>query len=302
MPRLMSSHGLVAFLAVAEHGSINAAAEHLHISQPALTRTIKELEDYIGARLFERNPKGVTPTAFGQVLISHARRLRSELELIERNAQSYRASKRLHMSIGAVPVHPVALVAKAFADFQKRENIEMSIVIGSQMEMIELLRSGKVETVLGPLLTHKDSTGLLQEVINYEGPELYCRPDHPLAAKSQPTPHDLGSAQWVLGGRDTTLRAKIDEHFARAGIFLDVPMEIEDVSLRRSLVAQSNFVSAFQNHHVFNELRNGTLVKIDYIQLQDQQPVGCIRISEHSAQSQQLVDLLRRSYEMAGLA
>jgi len=57
-------------------------------------------------------------------------------------------------------------------------------------------------------------------------------------------------------------------------VILDVPLEIEDVALRRSIVAQSNFVSAFQTHHVFNELRNGTLARLSYVQTHERQPVA----------------------------
>jgi DNA-binding transcriptional LysR family regulator len=301
MPRLLNTHGLVAFLAVAEQGSINAAAESLHVSQPALTRTIKELEGQLGAMLFDRNAKGTTLTKFGHSIIGHARRLRAELDLIERNAQSHRAGKRRHMAIGAVPVHPIALVAKALARLQEKENLAISIVVGSQAEMIDLLKTAKIEMVLGPLVAHKDSTGLIQETISHEETEFYCRPDSPLAQTANPRAEDLGAAKWILGGRDTTLRAQIDEHFARLGIILDVLMEVEDVALRRSIVAQSELVSAFHVHHVFNEIRFGTLVKISYVQTQERQPIGCIRISEHTELSRRLVDLLRHNYETAAL-
>lgn len=302
MSRLINTHGVVAFLSVAEQGSINAAAEQLHVSQPALTRTIRELEEQLGNRLFDRNAKGVTLTEFGHRFASHARRLRSDLELIERNALSYRTSRRSHMSIGAVPVHPVALVAKALAVLHDEENVAVNIVIGSQAEMIDLLRMAKIEMVLGPLVMHKDNADLIQEVINHETTDLYCRPDHPLAQKTTITPEDLGSAKWILGGRDTTLRAWIDDHFAKFNIVLDIPLEIEDVGLRRSIVAQSNLVSAFQTHHVFNEVRNRTLVKLPYIQTHDRQPIGCIRISEHTELSRRLIEILRGNYELAAMS
>jgi LysR family pca operon transcriptional activator len=244
MPRLLNTHGLVVFLTVAERGSINAAAEFLHVSQPALTRTVRELEDQLGTRLFDRNAKGATLTDFGHGILGHARRLRSELELIERNAQSHRTGKRRHISIGAVPIHPIAVVAKALATLHANENVAINIVIGSQVEMIDLLRMAKIEMVLGPLVTPKDSTGLLQETIHFDETEFYCRSDNPLIRKTKQGPQDLGAAKWILGGRDTTLRARIDEHFARFDVILDAPLEIEDVALRRSIVAQSGFVSA----------------------------------------------------------
>jgi DNA-binding transcriptional LysR family regulator len=301
MSRLLNTHGFLAFLAVAERGSINAAAEFLHVSQPAVTRTIRELEDQLGARLFDRNAKGATLTDFGHGIVGHARRLRSELELIERNAQSHRTGKRRHMSIGAVPIHPIALVAKALATLHEKENVAINIVIGSQAEMIDLLKAAKIEMVLGPLVMHKDSTGLIQETINHEETEFYCRPGNPLAQKANPGPEDLGAAKWILGGRDTTLRARIDEHFARFDVILDVPLEIEDVALRRSIVAQSDLVSAFQTHHVFNELRSGTLARICYARTHERQPVGCIRISEHTDLSRRLIELLRQKYDSVAL-
>jgi DNA-binding transcriptional LysR family regulator len=155
--------------------------------------------------------------------------------------------------------------------------------------------------LLGPLITHKDSTGLIQETINHEETEFYCRPGNPLAQKANPSPEDLSSAKWILGGRDTSLRARIDEHFARFDVILDIPLEIEDVALRRSIVAQSDFVSAFQNHHVFNEVRTGMLAKISYALTHERQPVGGIRISEHTDLSRKLIELLRYNYESVAL-
>ncbi len=301
MSKLPNSHSMMAFLAVAEEGSINAAAEKLHVSQPALTRTIRELEEQVGTQLFDRNPKGVTLTPFGQLLVGHARRLRSELEALARNARSYRANRRGHLAIGAVPVHPVSLVAKAIADIQKRDNLEVGVIVGSQLEMIALLRAGKIELVLGPLLADADIAGLHQELINQEGTEFYCRPNHPLATKSPAVTTDLGTAQWVLAGRGNTLRTRIDEHFMRAGLVLDVPIETEDVNLRRSIVAQSDLISAFPSHHVFNEVRTGTLFRIDYAGLQEQQAIGCIRMLEHTPISRRFIDALRMNFETAGL-
>ena len=67
------------FLRVAEHGSFTAAAEALHLSQPAVTRTIRRLEEQVGAPLFDRLPRGVELTEYGRSLARHARPVGNQL-------------------------------------------------------------------------------------------------------------------------------------------------------------------------------------------------------------------------------
>ena len=74
---------LWAIMIVAEEGSINRAAQRLPLSQPAISRTIRVLEDRLGVPLFERQHSGVTPTAFGEIFIRRARRAMDYLEMAE---------------------------------------------------------------------------------------------------------------------------------------------------------------------------------------------------------------------------
>src|SRR6516225_9305812 len=70
------------FLAVAEHGTLLKASEYLHMSQPAVTKYLSDLELIVGARLFSRSSRGVTPTAFGEILIEHANMIMTELRQV----------------------------------------------------------------------------------------------------------------------------------------------------------------------------------------------------------------------------
>ena len=64
-------------MAVVEHGNVRRAADHINLSQPALTKSIHNLEDELGVQLFTRGPRGVAPTIYGEILLPHARLLRN---------------------------------------------------------------------------------------------------------------------------------------------------------------------------------------------------------------------------------
>ena len=91
-------------LDIAEHGSINKASEVLNISQPALTRSLGQLEALLGVPLFNRSAQGVTTTQYGDALLYHARALRAELENTVRDIAALKNNKTGAVRIGATPL------------------------------------------------------------------------------------------------------------------------------------------------------------------------------------------------------
>jgi LysR family transcriptional regulator, regulator of abg operon len=118
--RMMKIHHLRALVAIASIGSINGAAKALYISQPAVTKAVRELETQFGVRLLERNPWGVVPTAEGAALVNRARTVVREMERAEEDMAHLKGLREGNLVIGITPLAGSTGLPKAFIEFRKR--------------------------------------------------------------------------------------------------------------------------------------------------------------------------------------
>jgi DNA-binding transcriptional LysR family regulator len=120
MTTLRASPLLRHFLAVVDAGSLTAAAARLSITQPALTKAIRKLEEELGVQLFERLPRGMAPTAYGRTLLPHARRIQAECRFADVEMQAFRGGRSGRLRVGAGPFFGAALVPGAVIEVQRR--------------------------------------------------------------------------------------------------------------------------------------------------------------------------------------
>ncbi len=116
----MKIHQLRALVAIASTGSINGAAKALFVTQPAITKAVRELETEFGVRLLERNPWGVVPTAEGAALVSRARTVVREMERAEEDMAHLKGLRDGSLVIGITPIVGTTGLAEAFVEFRKR--------------------------------------------------------------------------------------------------------------------------------------------------------------------------------------
>ena len=112
--RLKLRH-LVLVVAIAEHGSVLRAAEHLHLAQPAVTRTLRELEQILGVELFVRGPRGVHTTLFGDAFLDHARTVLTELRRAEERIHGLAHGDAGTVTLGTLLAGSSVLLPKAIA-------------------------------------------------------------------------------------------------------------------------------------------------------------------------------------------
>lgn len=148
------------FLAVAEAGSVQGAARCLHISQPALSKSLRLLEEHLQTALFDRSARGVVLTPMGQVLYLRAREIQSEWEasLIELNATRDGAQGELRIGMG--PTYAVVLMRRVLAQLARDyPNLRVSVRTGVGALLIPALQAGEISLYAGGLGTFEEHPG-----------------------------------------------------------------------------------------------------------------------------------------------
>ena len=181
------------FAAVAAHGSFNRAAGSLHLTQPALSRQVKDLEDELGVRLFERGKNAVTLTDAGEIFYEEARDL---LARADRAVQRVRGECRNEaLRVGYAPSMVAGIMPGALEKFQAavpRVRIELADL--SSREMNEMAREGRLDLLITPEPAAADVPGFQWTELRRLLPVLVMPETHPLAKLKKIAParlHDL---------------------------------------------------------------------------------------------------------------
>lgn len=242
--RLKLRH-LVLVTSIAEHGTLIGAAGELHVSQPAVTRALREAEEIVGVELFTRGPRGVRPTAYGEILLEHAHtvlgNLRSAADRIDElrrvGVQPVRVGTNL---AGAYSLLPPALIRlKA-----QNPTLTVSVVEGMPDELdIRLLR-GEVDLLVGRLQTNGGGGGFRHVPLYDEPVGIVVRRAHPAAEGGVHTLEELQDFPWILPGRPTLLRDELDELFGRRGLPLPANiLECSTILTLRSILLQTDAIA-----------------------------------------------------------
>jgi LysR family transcriptional regulator, regulator of abg operon len=205
------------FLAVADAGSIRGAARALDVTQPAVTRSIRQLEAEFQVRLLERSGKGVTPTANGRAFLARARAVYREMERMREEQAQFAGISSGSVAFGASPQAMIHLVPRALEQFRREHAYaDVRIVDGLAHVLLPQLREGSLDFVIGsrpqggldarftyqPLFTNQIVVG--------------ARRGHGLRnAKSLA---ELVDAQWVIFTPSGWAGAMIPEMFVKNGL------------------------------------------------------------------------------------
>ena len=219
----MELANLVAFVAVAEQGGFSAAAEQLHLTQPAVSKRIAQLEASLDARLFDRLGRQVAPTEAGQLLLPRARQLLAEAEAARQ------ALRGMGEGVGGalrfatshhIGLHRLPPLLRRFA--AKHPQVALDIrFMDSEQAWNEVLQ-GRIElalTTLGPATPPLRTTKIWDDPLCF-----VAASDHPLARKARPTLTDLSAYPAVLPDPGTFTHRIVADAFAARGLPLRLRM------------------------------------------------------------------------------
>jgi DNA-binding transcriptional LysR family regulator len=243
--RLKLRH-LVLVVAIADHGSVLRAAEHLHLAQPAVTRSLREVEGILGVDLFTRGPRGVTPTMFGDAFIEHARAVLAELRRAGERITGLADGEVGTVTIGTLLAGSNVLLPRAIAALkQDRPGITVIVQEATFDAQVPRLLDGEIDLILGRLNPIDDLRGLRQITLYGEPVLLVARRNHPARTLPDLGLADLLAYPWVLPLEQTALRTELEQVFRASGLTLpDNLVECTSVLTVRTLVRDTDMIAA----------------------------------------------------------
>lgn len=277
----MSSHirmrHIRCFLAVARCGSVTAAAEQINTSQPALSRSLAELETIVGQPLFVRTGRGLSLTANGAHFQRH---LETAVNQIEAGTQIFSGSfAHPKVAIGMLPNVARTLASDATGAFKAyAPDVDVELLWDTAAGLVSKLHQGRIDFILGRLLSLDLMPGLSFEHLYTEDIVFLCCSQHRFASRPDDiTLADLEHELIVVPARGTIIRTEVDK-FVTARGHTGFTNKVETVSFEftRSFVTAQCAVACLPLGAVRQELASGRFVKLG---LHGEELVGSVGIS-----------------------
>jgi DNA-binding transcriptional LysR family regulator len=225
----LKTRQLLLLIALDDYRNIHRAADELHMTQPAASKQVKDLEEMLGVRLFERLPRGMEPTIYGETMIRHARMALTSLALAHDDLIALKAGLAGQVEVGVIMTPAMALLPRAIARVKEQAPL---LRIGVQLEpsnvLVDKLKHGTLDFMIGRILEKDGSAGLIYEELTEEPACAVVRPGHPLLARGQLQLADIAALPWILPPQGGILRHRFDMMFRRAG--LEPPVNVVDTT------------------------------------------------------------------------
>lgn len=226
----LKTRHLVLLVELGRHASIVHAAEAAGLTQPGASKLIGELEHALGVALFERLPRGVAPTWYGQVLIRRAGAALAEMDAAHQEIMDGVAGIGGRVCVGSVLTPATSLLPQAVKLLKERSpRTQVAVSVDTSRTMVEQLRAGELDIVIGRILDPSIAAELDFEPLADEPQSLIVRAGHPWLGRADLTLADLAGAAWIMpsAGR---VREQLMALFIAKG--LEQPFDIvETVSL-----------------------------------------------------------------------
>jgi len=262
MASSIKMHQLRAFVAVSRQGSIRAASRLLNLSQPALTKSVKELEDSLGAQLFIRRRQGVTLTECGEIFFKRASLILEELRVAQEDI-----AQRLGATSGQVNIGIGASIARTIMpeviDRFHREfpQVRVRIAEGQLVSMIPELRQGQLDFTINTYYPSAYDNELLYEKLMDKEYRVVCRRGHPL--EKARSINELLDCDWTLPTPRGSYYKLLHEMFGEMDVEPKVSVVCETFMSCTSLLAKTDFLSVLSSDIINDPVIGPSLAALD---------------------------------------
>jgi len=285
-------------VAIDEFQHIGRAAEFLSVTQPAISKTLAEIEKLFGFALFERSTRGTRATPYGETVIRFARSVLADYERIRDEISAVAAGSAGRTRIGAMVVATPVLLARAVGQL-KDASPQTTVLVeeGDLAHLLPKLRLGELDLVVGRLEPAYAAPDLETEKLYNEPMTVVVGPHHPLARKRSVDWKDLGAIPIVMPPPWASLRVKLDQIMLKNGV--TQPLDVVETA---SFLVMLTFVeergaAGFMARSVSRHFEGEGIVKVLPLRITlPLPPVGLITVRNQrvSPSTARLIDLLRQ--------
>ncbi len=266
-------------LAVVEHNSFTKAAQHLSLTQPAVSQHIKQLEDSFAIKIFNRVGNKIKPTSEGEIIIQYARR---DIALYERVIQDLRNEKKQirKLTVGVTHTAESNAVAEVLGHYSsKNARTSITIISDSIRNLYEMLKNYEID--LAVVEGQVQDTSVNSLLLDTDSLVLVVSNNHPLAKKSMVTINELKKEKLILRRPSSGTRNLFTAHLESHNISLDefnIILEVDNTATIKDLIRRDIGVSILARSVCLDELKKG---KITVLQIENLSMIREINILYH---------------------
>jgi DNA-binding transcriptional LysR family regulator len=252
---------MVLLVALDEARNLHQAATATHMSQPAASKMLKDIEELLGVTLFERLPRGMQPTLYGETMIHHVRMALDNLTQGQNALTMLQAGMSGQVNLGAIITASMTLVPQAIARTKlEAPNLNIGVEVSTSDVLVERLKQGQLDFLIARIQKQEDEASLLYEDLSHETECAVARIGHPLLQRQDISLSELAAVGWILSPRGSILRHQFDMVFHRNK--LSPPSNVVEttaMSVIKSLLQQTDFLHVMPTEIAHYYLESGEL-------------------------------------------
>ena len=251
------------FIAIVEHGSFSKAAKAVAISQPALTRSIKQLEERLGVLLFNRSTRSVTPTQAGTRLYKRGKLIVREADDVVSDLSSQLQTDR-PLRIGTAPMFATTIIPKAIQEFSSRfPDIEVNVVSGLFETLTDRLAQADLDVVVSNLPYGALKDDLIGEYL-FDIDVVYAASvNHPLARAKKVDVSELFEFPWAVVDENHANDLYMNIFANQGGQASPIRVRTNSLNLLKSLIETPPWITLLPTHIVHAEMERGLVCSIN---------------------------------------
>lgn len=255
-------------LKLVEIGSLHDAAAALHMSQPAATKLLQELEEALGAPLFVRYPRGMKPTPYGSITARHAELLLGELQRMQQGVAGLQNGITGYVSMGAIRAAVPGTVAPALIEMAKKHpTIEVSLQVETSDVLLREITAGRMDFVVGSIAGAAEGDLLTYCPLSDEMPVVVAGRANPILSRQDLALKDIHAERWILPPTGTPELRSVEDAFHAAGLPLPSnSIRTGSVFVIATLLADASMLAVVPGS-IFHHFSNIQLMELVDVQL-----------------------------------